>query len=116
LRALGLEVWYDEFEIRIGQSLSEAIDYGIKNSAFGVVVLSPVFLKKKPWARHELQGLMSGKVSGKQVMLPLWHRVDFDDIYAFSPTLTDTVAYVTDKMTLDSMAAGIEKVVRRATK
>lgn len=42
----GLRVWYDEFELRIGDSLRRKIDAGLANSRFGVVVLSPNFFAK----------------------------------------------------------------------
>ncbi|WP_374312879.1 toll/interleukin-1 receptor domain-containing protein [Dongia sp.] len=39
----GLAVWYDEFELRTGDSLRRKIDGGIARSRFGVVVLSQAF-------------------------------------------------------------------------
>ncbi len=38
-----LRVWYDEFELRIGDSLRRKVDAGISRSRFGVVVLSHAF-------------------------------------------------------------------------
>jgi hypothetical protein len=111
LAAAGVKVWYDEFEMSIGSSLSESIDRGISNSAFGVVVLSPSFLGRKPWTSYELRGLTQGWVYGKQVMLPIWHKVTGDEVAKFSPTLGDTVAFASSSMTIDQMAAGIQKVV-----
>ena len=43
LRDAGLKVWYDEFELRIGDSLRRKIDKGLASSRFGVVVLSQDF-------------------------------------------------------------------------
>jgi hypothetical protein len=40
----GLRVWYDKFTLKLGDSLREKIDYGLRYSRFGVVVLSPHFL------------------------------------------------------------------------
>ncbi|MGH3776791.1 MAG: toll/interleukin-1 receptor domain-containing protein [Pseudonocardiaceae bacterium] len=39
LQEQSLRVWYDEFELRIGDSLRRKIDQGIARSAFGIVVL-----------------------------------------------------------------------------
>lgn len=39
LTKLGITVWLDEAELRIGQSLRRKIDSGIRSSRFGVVVL-----------------------------------------------------------------------------
>ena len=42
----GLTVWYDEFTLRIGDSLRQKIDQGLANSRVGLVVLSPAFISK----------------------------------------------------------------------
>lgn len=47
LQQKGLKVWFDEFELRIGDSLRQKIDKGLANSRFGIVVLSKNFIKKR---------------------------------------------------------------------
>jgi hypothetical protein len=42
----GLNVWYDEMTLRIGDSLRQKIDKGLANSRVGLVVLSPAFISK----------------------------------------------------------------------
>lgn len=42
----GLKVWYDEFELKIGDSLRRKIDKGLAHSRFGIVVLSQAFSKR----------------------------------------------------------------------
>ena len=39
LSQLGLKVWYDEFSLKLGDSLSRSIDKGLSESTFGIVVL-----------------------------------------------------------------------------
>jgi hypothetical protein len=46
LKVGGLDVWYDEFELRIGDSLRRKIDQGLAKSRFGIVVLSKDFFRK----------------------------------------------------------------------
>ena len=58
LQSLGVSVWYDEFSLRLGDSLSGSIDKGIADSEHGVVVLSDAFFEKK-WPRRELSGLVT---------------------------------------------------------
>ena len=41
LRKAGLKVWYDEFELHIGDSLRRKIDQGLEKIRFGIVVISP---------------------------------------------------------------------------
>ena len=110
LRSLGLSVWYDEFELRIGDSLRRRIDQGIACSRFGVVVLSPSFFAKQ-WPQYELDGLVTLSLNGKQVLLPLWHELDLEDVMSFSPSLADKVAVRTRELSIDEIARQIADVV-----
>ena len=51
-------------------------------------------------------------VSGKQVLLPLWHEISKDDVVAASPSLADKVALRTADYTIDEIATQITDVVR----
>src|SRR3990172_4215133 len=46
LAKLGFRVWYDEFELTVGDSLRQSIDRGLATSRYGIVVLSKAFLAK----------------------------------------------------------------------
>lgn len=111
LRQHGLSVWYDEFALRIGDSLRRKIDTGISRSRFGIIVLSPAFFAKG-WPRYELDGLVTRAISGKQVLLPLWHGVSKDEVVSQSPSLADKVALRTSDYTIAEIAAEITSVVR----
>jgi len=110
LESRGLAVWYDEFELRIGDSLRRRIDYGIARSRFGIVVLSESFFAKS-WPQYELDGLVTLAVSGKQVLLPLWHGISKDTVMRHSPSLADKVALRTSDSTIDEIADEIASVV-----
>lgn len=43
----GLRIWYDEFTLKVGDSLRKSIDRGLAESDYGIVVLSPNFFQKK---------------------------------------------------------------------
>ena len=103
LRAYGLKVWYDEFTLTLGDSLSESIDKGLADSRFGLVILSPNFIKKK-WTKRELRGLTERDVHEGRIILPIWHNVTRSDISSFSPPLADIVA-------LDSSVLDIHAIV-----
>ena len=107
----GLRVWYDEFELKIGDSLRRKIDKGLANSRFGIVVLSRDFIKKG-WANYELDGIISKAVSGEQVMLPIWHEITKQEIIAYSPSLADKVARNTSSYTIDEIANEIAELIR----
>ena len=106
----GLEVWYDEFELRVGDSLRRKIDAGIARSRFGIVVLSSAFFAKG-WAQYELDGLVTMAVSGRQVLLPLWHGVSKDEVVSYSPSLADRVALRTADSTIEEIADELAAVV-----
>jgi len=105
----GLSVWYDEFSLSISDSLSQKIDFGLANSRFGVVVLSPFFMKKQ-WPLKELRGLNALCVSGRSKIIPIWHNVTVDEVLEFSPTLADIVALDT-RSGLDHICSEISRVV-----
>ena len=70
----GLEVWYDEYELSLGDSLRQKIDTGLACSRFGIVIISPDFLLKN-WTQYELDGLQARQMTGDRVILPIWHRI-----------------------------------------
>lgn len=110
LRDAGLSVWYDEFELRIGDSLRRKIDKGLANSRFGVVVLSRAFFGRG-WPEYELDGLVTRAVSGEQVLLPIWHNVTKREVMDYSSSLADRVARSTGTHTVEEIAAEIVNVI-----
>lgn len=91
LKENGFEVWYDEFELKIGDSLRKKIDIGLINSRYGIVIISPSFVKKN-WTEYELNGMVAREMNGHKVILPIWHKISKDEVLKFSPTLADKMA------------------------
>ncbi len=112
LQDAGLKVWYDEFELRIGDSLRRKIDKGLANSRFGVVVLSKDFLQKG-WTNYELDGLVTRANSGEQVLLPVWHNISKKEVISYSPSLADKVARSTVTHTVEEIAKEIAEVIKQ---
>jgi len=110
LRNNGLDVWYDEFELRIGDSLRMKIDRGIANSNFGIIVISKDFVKKG-WTNYELDGLVSRAVNGEQIILPIWHNITKREVMNFSPSLVDKVARNTTEFTVEEIADEIADLI-----
>lgn len=110
LTKLGVTVWLDETQMRIGDSLRRKIDEGIRSSRFGVVILSSSFFGKG-WTNHELDGLVTRTVAGEQSLLPIWHGLTVGDVRAHSPSLADKVAMSTNDYTIDDIAEQIAEVV-----
>jgi len=116
LSRIGCDVWYDEFEVRVGDSLRRSIDKGLSRSRFGIVVLSNHFFAKE-WPKYELDGLIAREVRGKKVVLPVWHGVTHRQVLKYSPTLADRVALDTSKQSISEIAGAIGRVLaeRRLT-
>lgn len=92
----GLNVWYDKFTLKVGDSLRQKIDYGLGHCRFGIVILSPFFFKKN-WPQKELDGLAAREDSeGRKVILPVWHKVDREYVVKYSPTLAGRLASKTE--------------------
>jgi hypothetical protein len=107
----GLRVWYDEFELHLGDSLRRSIDRGLRDSRFGIVVLSHGFFSKE-WPQRELDGLAARETSGgEKVILPIWHNITKEDVLRYSPTLADRVAISSTKG-LKAVVEEVLKVVR----
>lgn len=106
----GLKVWYDEFELRIGDSLRQKIDKGLANSRFGIVVLSRKFIQKG-WTNYELDGIVSKSISGEQVILPIWHEITKKEVLDFSPSLADKVARNTSSFTIEEIGQEIADLI-----
>ena len=107
LNSRGLMAWYVDYSLKLGSNLRESIDYGLARSRFGIVIVSKHFLEKQ-WPREELNDLATREVNGKKVILPVWHKIGFRDVFECSPVLADRVAISTDR--------GLEYVVQRLLK
>ncbi len=110
LRNAGLSVWYDEFELKIGDSLRQKIDRGLAKSRFGIVVLSKSFIKKG-WTNYELDGIITKVVSGEQVLLPIWHNITKQEVVDFSPSIADKLARNTANFTVEEIASEIAELI-----
>ncbi|WP_368220573.1 toll/interleukin-1 receptor domain-containing protein [Aeromonas sp. R7-2] len=112
LKEYGFRIWYDEFELEIGDSLRESIDKGLVTSRYGIVVLSPKFLDKN-WTKYELNSLVAREIEGKKVILPIWHNVTRQQVMQYSPMLADKLALSSENMAINEIA---KKVCRALVK
>lgn len=112
LKERNISVWYDEFELKIGDSLRRKIDKGLANSRFGIVVISRDFIKKG-WANYELDGIITKSISGEQILLPIWHNISKSEVINYSPSLADKLARNTAINTIEEIADEIAQLVAR---
>jgi hypothetical protein len=100
----GFDVWYDEFSLKLGDSLRSSIDKGLYECDFGVVILSKNFFEKN-WTIKELNGLIGKEIGfSKKFILPVRHKITHQEILERSIMVSDLFAVNTE--------SGLEEVVR----
>ncbi|WP_318343062.1 toll/interleukin-1 receptor domain-containing protein [Flagellimonas baculiformis] len=88
-------VWYDEFSLKVGDSLRESIEAGIKEAKKCVLILTPHFLSNPGWTKKEFNSIFTREmIFNERIVLPIWHKVTKEDVYDYSPALADTVALI----------------------
>lgn len=93
LRFPGCTVWYDEYSLKLGDSLRESIEAGLKECKKCVLLLSKNFLSNNGWTKAEFNSVFTRELIEQQnVVLPIWCGVTRDEIYSYSPSLANRVA------------------------
>lgn len=111
LERMSVMVWYDEFSLQLGDSLTASIDKGLQESRYGLLVLSKAFLVKR-WPEYEYRSLMTREIDGERVILPLWYDVTKEDVKNFSLYLADIKALSISSRNHGMVIPAILKVVR----
>jgi hypothetical protein len=65
-----LNVWVDEHEIKVGDSLVGKISEALEDADYLVIVLSQASVSSR-WVEQELNAALSNQISGKGVVLPV---------------------------------------------
>ncbi len=68
LAARGVSCWIDQAEIKVGDSIIEAIEDGIRLSQYVVVVVTEVFLQRA-WTIREMRAALMREIRGGRVVL-----------------------------------------------
>jgi len=110
-----LKVWFDEYSLRIGDSLIDKIDEGLRQCRFGIVVISKNFLTRKKWTNREFRSLATREIdAGRKVILPVWLDVTRDEVKKYSLDLADKIA-LDAKEGVETIAEKIKVEVRKHT-
>jgi hypothetical protein len=105
LSKLMCPVWYDEFSLRLGDSLRESIEKGLKECKKCILVLSKNFLSNRGWTKTEFNAVFTRELlEGTNLVLPIWCGIDKSDLYDYSPTLLNRVGVKWER--------GLQEVVR----
>lgn len=110
----GISYWYDEAEIKWGDSITQKVNEGLRISRYVIVVLSESFMRKK-WPQRELNSALNIEASSGDVrVLPLLAGTDEIIKYIIStyPIINDksylTWNYDTDAI-IDALKTRLEK-------
>lgn len=108
----GYTIWYDEMSLGIGDSLVQSISDGVKNSMYGIIILSNNFFKKK-WTKKELEALINKEViTDNNLIFPIWLNLKLVDVYHFSPLLVDKVAISANENEINKVVTALEKRIQ----
>ncbi|MCY4062175.1 MAG: toll/interleukin-1 receptor domain-containing protein [Chloroflexi bacterium] len=103
LQQRGLRVWYDEFELKIGDNLVAKLNAGINGSRFGIIVLSQAFFAKQ-WTIHELNMLEYRWVTENHMLFPIWHHITIEEVTAYRAWLANIIGRRTDTFNVEEIA------------
>ncbi len=91
-------VWYDEYSLKLGDSLRESIEKGLKECKKCILILSPNFLKNSGWTKTEFNTIFTREIiETKKLVLPVWAGATKEEIYEYCPILVDRVGINWDK-------------------
>jgi|GEM_PF-1356556 len=86
-------VWYDEYSLKIGDSLRETIEEGIKDAKKCILILTKNYLTNPGWGKKEFNSIFTRElILNEKIVLPIWYGVTKKEIYEYSPSLADTFA------------------------
>lgn len=71
----GLRVWFDQWNIKVGDSLAQAIYKAIKESRFLLIVMSRDYFQSTTWTKQEWQYALANEIQDKGVrLIPVLYR------------------------------------------
>lgn len=106
------EVWYDKARLTLGDSFYEKISEGIRGCDFGIVIFSPSFAKKH-WPQDELDGLRALQTKERKVILPVVHKMTFQEMAEIFPIAAGKLA-IQSSEGISAIVAAIRSAVGTA--
>lgn len=114
LNSRGIKTWYAPVAIQLGDSILKSIEDGMRNSDYGLFLLSKHYLTKN-WTRTEFDTLIRDYIEKEKKIFPLWHGVTRKQIDDFSRVLSGLNAISTDKpmqVIFTAIIRSIENIAR----
>ncbi len=102
-------VWFDEFTLKVGDSLRESIEKGLKECKKCIIILSPHFFANEGWTKVEFNSIFAREIIERdRVILPVWHNVEKEQVFQYCPSLADRLGV--------AWTMGVKEVARRLYK
>jgi TIR domain len=112
LMAQGIDVWFDEWEIRAGDSLRRKMEEGLANCTHFVVLLTPNSLHK-PWVETEIDAGFIRAVGGESRFIGIRAGVSVNDLSPFLRTLRCPEVRLDHQAEVEALIADIHGVSRK---
>jgi hypothetical protein len=112
LMANGIEVWFDEWEIRAGDSLRRKMEEGLAKCTHFVVLLTPNSLHQ-PWVETEIDAGFVRSVGGESRFIGLRAGIGVDDLSPFLRTLRCPEVRLDQASEVEGLIAEIHGVSRK---
>ncbi len=106
-----IPVWYDEYSLKVGDSLTDSINNGIKNCKKCILILSKNFLSNSGWGRSEFRSAFTKDMIRKERnLIPIWVDVTPDEVLDYHADLADTFA-INWRIGVDKVCRKIEEIL-----
>lgn len=109
LESKGVSVWFSEKDVALGSPLLREIDKGLVKSRVGIVLVTPLFIKRiqgEGIADKELSALLA-----RDLLVPIVHNTSFDDLRDVSPLLGSRSGLSTTEDSMEEIAAKLAELV-----
>ena len=109
LESLGVSVWFSEKDVPLGTPLLREIDRGLAKSRVGVVLVTPVLLR-----RIQDQGIADKELSvllARDQLIPIVHQTTYEALREFSPMLASRSGLSTAEAPMANVADKLAELV-----
>jgi hypothetical protein len=113
LKYLGLRVWFAPLSLEFGDQLLDSINAGLMASDYGLMILSPIYIKKA-WTTYELGVLHRQHIEKDKKLFPLWHGISKQQLDAWNPGISGIVALRSTEG-ISTISNKLAKVIYRAS-
>jgi hypothetical protein len=112
LMAAGIEVWFDEWEIRTGESLKRRMEQGLEDCTHFIVLLTPASIGK-PWVETEIDAGFLRSVQEGVRFMGLRHKVEISDLSIFLRALRCPAVDLGDDAAVAALIADLHGVTSK---